>query len=244
MNRHEDKHTETDIVIKNRFFSKLDNFWYHYKWVVIIVAFFAVIGIICFVQCATKDTGDLTIAFAGGNTLSAEQQELITNVLNGLTPKREGGEHMSAILNAHSIYTEDEIRAACTNEDGRFDVLTFNNMKQVSNSHLEVFGAQIISGESGIWLVSEYVYQQRNLKKLACPLSELYDTLPENAYDEYAIRLKDTALYQYYEVLQALPEDTLIVMSAQLVVPALSDDDIYHAYLDLYRAMVGFQAPA
>ncbi len=243
MNRNDEKRSETDILVKSPFLTKLDNFWYHYKWVVIVVSFFVVISVICFVQCATKPTADMTVVFAGGNTLTAEQQKMITDVFDSIAPKDEEGGRMSTILNAHSVYTDAEIEAVCKDEDGKLSISAFNNMKQVSNNHLEVFGTQVMSGESGIWLVSEYVYQQKNLKKLARPLSELYETAPTNAYDAYAIRLKDTSIYQYYEVLQVLPEDTLLVMSAQLVTPGLSDDAVYNTYLELYRAIVGFQAP-
>ena len=33
----------------------LDNFWYHYKWVAIIVTFFLVLGIILIVQLVSRE---------------------------------------------------------------------------------------------------------------------------------------------------------------------------------------------
>ena len=35
----EDKREAGEIVVNNRFLTWLDNFWYHYKWHVIVSAF-------------------------------------------------------------------------------------------------------------------------------------------------------------------------------------------------------------
>ena len=43
----------------------LDNFWYHYKWVVIIVTFFLIIGIILTVQLVTRKNYDVYIMYLG-----------------------------------------------------------------------------------------------------------------------------------------------------------------------------------
>ncbi len=243
MNHQENKLPEGDIVVKNRFLTVLENFWYHYKWTVIVVVFFVLTFAICFAQCATKQTADLSVVFAGGNTLTGDQQAKINEVLDGLAPKDAKDEPLTSLLIAHSVYTDEEIRAASTDEDGEFSPATYQNILQVTQNHLDTFGTYIMSGESGVWLVSEYVYEIQNLKKLARPLSELYDTVPENANDDYAIRLADTALYQYYDVLKVLPEDTLIVMSAPLAMGAVSNAETYENYLSLYYAIVNFERP-
>ena len=91
--------------------------------------------------------------------------------------------------------------------------------------------------------MSEYVYEVQNLKKLAKPLNELFDSIPGGAFDDYAIRLADTEVYQYYDALKVLPEDTLIIMSQPLVMGQISDEAIYQEFLDTYYAIVNFKAP-
>ena len=40
----------------SKFLKWLDNYWYHYKWHTIIVAFFLIIGIISTVQIFNRET--------------------------------------------------------------------------------------------------------------------------------------------------------------------------------------------
>lgn len=244
MKQREEKRAENDIVIENRFLRWLDNFWYHYKWQVIVVAFFVLVGTVSFTQCSNKETGDITLVYAGGCTLSAEQHQYIVDVFDAVAPPKKGDEgRMTTLLTQYSVYTEEEMKAACTDEDGKYSPAAFANFKQVTQDHLKTFGTYVMTGESGIWFVSEYVYEIQNLKKLARPLSELYETVPENAFDEYAIRLADTALYQYYDALKVLPEDTLIVMSQPLFMGEIANEEAYQEFLDMYYAIVNFKAP-
>ena len=61
MKQQDEKITPGEVVIENKFIKWLDNFWYHYKWPTIIVAFFLFVGVVCFAQCSTRATGDLTV---------------------------------------------------------------------------------------------------------------------------------------------------------------------------------------
>ncbi len=222
----------------------LDNYWYHYKWPTIIVAFFLFVCIVCFAQCSTREQGDVTVAYAGGYTMTAEQHAKVLEIFNAIAPETEDGKgQMSVIMSVYSIYTEDEMKQAYTDGDGKLDVYSYNNAKQVSMDHLNTFGTYVMTGESAVWLVSEYVYEVQNLKKLAVPLSELYETRPEGAYDDYAVRLSETALYQYYDALKILPEDTLIVMPQSYVWGESADEEAYADFLKMYHAIVDFQKP-
>ncbi len=244
MKEREEKLAAGEIVIQNRLIRWLDNYWYHYKWPTIVVAFFLFVGIVCFTQCATKEPGDVTVSYAGGYTMTAEQHAKVVEIFNAIAPdaKDEKGQ-MSVLFSVYSVYTEDELKKAYTDEDGKLDVYSFNNAKQVSKDHLSTFGTYVMTGESAVWLVSEYVYEVQNLQKLAVPLSELYETRPAGAYDDYAIRLSETALYQYYDALKILPEDTLIVMPQSYVWGASADDESYADFMKMYRAIVDFQKP-
>lgn len=244
MKKREEKIAAGEVVIENKFLKWLDNYWYHYKWPTLVVAFFLFVGIVCFAQCSTREQGDVTVSFAGGYTLTAEEHAKIVDVFEAIAPKKaDGGGQMSVLFSTYSVYTEDELKKTYTDEDGKLDVYSYNNAKQVSKDHLNTFGTYVMTGESAVWLVSEYVYETQNLQKIAVPLSELYEAVPESAYDGYAIRLADTALYQYYDVLKILPEDTLIVMPHSMVWGESSDEEAYAKFLSMYRAIVEFQKP-
>lgn len=244
MKKRDEKIAAGEVVIENKFLKWLDNYWYHYKWPTIVVAFFLFVGIVCFAQCATREQGDVTVAYAGGYTMTAEEHAKIVDVFNAISPNTsDGKEQMSVLFSTYSIYTEDELKKTYTDEDGKLDVYSYNNAKQVSKDHLSTFGTYVMTGESAVWLVSEYVYEVQNLKRIAVPLSELYETVPTGAYDDYAICLSDTALYQYYDVLKILPEDTLVVMPHSYVWGESADQEAYAEFVSMYRAIVEFQKP-
>ena len=77
----EDKQFAGEIVIQNRFLKWLDNFWYHYKWTVIVVAFFLFVGIVCLVQCSGRESADLTVTYAGGFVFNEEERAALSNAL-------------------------------------------------------------------------------------------------------------------------------------------------------------------
>lgn len=245
MRNREEKKSGEEIVIDNRVLRWLDNFWYHHKWPVIIIAFFVIVGMVSFTQCSQRETGDITLVYAGGYTMTAEEQANLIDVFDAVALQIEDSKEapLTTLLSHYSVYTEEEMKAACTDADGTYSASAYASFKQVTQDHLKTFGTYIMTGESGIWLVSEYVYEIQNLKKLARPLDDLFSTVPKGAIDNYAIRLSDTELYSYYDALKCLPEDTLIVMSQPLAMGQVSNEEVYQDYLSLYYAMIQFKAP-
>ena len=50
---------------ETKIYKWFDNFWYHYKWIAIVVSIFAVFIIVSTVQMATKEDGDIYVMYAG-----------------------------------------------------------------------------------------------------------------------------------------------------------------------------------
>ena len=50
--------SDINITASSPFMRWLDNFWYHHKWKVIIIAFFAIVIIIGVVQMLSKEDSD------------------------------------------------------------------------------------------------------------------------------------------------------------------------------------------
>ncbi len=242
----QEKSTAREIVVENRFLKWLDNFWYHYKWPVIIVAFFVVVGLICFVQCATKEVGDVTLAYAGSYTMNEDERNRVIEVFEAVAPEKTvDGKRQptSVIMTTFSVTPEEELRPLYTDAQGNIDLYAFESAKHLSNENLSTFGTYTMTGEAGVWLVSEYVFEQRNLREVAVPLSELFETEPVGARHGCAIRLGDTALYQYYDALKVLPADTLILLPRSYVWGASADEAKYEEFKQMYDAIVNFRAP-
>lgn len=241
-----DKREAGEIVISNPFLKWLDNIWYHYKWGLIIGGFFLLVFLVCFVQCSTKQDSDLSVTFAGGYTLTEGEVQGIKEVLSSVAKKADNGEEATLVgLLSYPIYTENELRAKYTGENGEFSDYPYRAAVSANTERLNTLQNYLLTGECSIWLVSEFVYEEKNVgKKLGVPLADTFgEALPAGAYDTYAVRLGDTALYQYYSALQVLPEDTLIVLTQSFVVGASSNEAHYALCVDLYRALLEFEAP-
>ncbi len=241
---HEEKQAAGEIVVENRFVRWLDNLWYHHNWKILIIAFFILVFIVCIVQCSGKEVNDVTLTFAGPVDFQAEDKSLgkIRDVL-GLLIRSESGEETRTVGIPHySVYTEEELRALYTDEDGNFSQYGYSGAVDANRKRIETLSTYFNTGACAVWLVNEFTYEYLHMKDRAVPLTETFKEVPGGAYDECAVRLGDTELYRYYEALQVLPADTLVVLTRKYVLGA-SDDTEYRQATELYRAMLEFRAP-
>ncbi len=241
----EEKLLGEKIAIRRPIFLWFENVWYHYKWTIIVVAFFLFVAIVCFAQCATTPHKDIYVTFAGSHTMVGEEQSAIERVFAELSKKAFNGDAPAVGITSYPFYTEGELRALYTDpETGDFDGAAFNMAKGQNINRLKELSTYMGTGECSIWLVNTSVYEAQHMaEKLAVPLTETFGTKPSGAYDDYAIRLGDTAIYQYYEALQVLPADTLIVLTRPYFMGASSNKETYEQFKTLYRAIIEFQAP-
>ncbi len=204
----------------NKFLRWLDNFWYHYKWPALGVIFAAVVITVCSIQMFSRDKYDITLVYAGPATNVAEG---ISEVISPLLPDDFNNDGEKKVTTAtYNILSEDEIRAieAETDSDGkpqRVDTSFQVDERENYQSHRQ-------TGDVSVSLLSPYVYNEMVSKKYLCPMSEIFgDKLPEGVTaDGYGIRLGDTAIYREYQVLQKLPEDTIICLELPLASEKLS----------------------
>lgn len=75
-----------------KIFKWLDNFWYHYKWVTLVTAFFTVTLSIIIIQMITKTNPDSNILYGGPAVLTANQTKEIENAFNALLPEDFNGD--------------------------------------------------------------------------------------------------------------------------------------------------------
>lgn len=209
-----------------------------------MVAFFLFVFVVCFVQCTTSQgAADLRLAYVGGYEPTPEERQGILSVFESIAPEDEDGSSI-VDLRTFGVYSEEQIKELCWDEEaGQVHTPSANSLQQYSHNQFKQFYDYSMTGDSAVWLVSENVYLENLDKSRVRPLSDLYETAPGSAYDEYAIRLSDTALYQSLDALKALPEDTLVVLPRQLVLGSSSDDDTYAAFVAMFRAIVEYQAP-
>ena len=241
----EEKLTGDGIAIRHPILLWFENVWYHYKWGIIMAAFFLLVLGVCLTQCATTPHKDAYITFGGSYTMTNEEKTAVERVFTELSKSTLGDDALAVGVIDYPFYTEEELRALYTDpETGDFDGAAYNMAKGQNANRLEELSSYMMTGECSIWLVNASVYEAQHMsEKLAVPLAETFGATPTGAYDEYAIRLGDTAIYQYYEALQVLPADTLIVFTRSYFMGASSNEKTYEQFKTLYKAIVEFQAP-
>ena len=104
---------------KSSFLTKLDNFWYHYKWHSIIALFLIFTVTVCTLQMCDKEKYDVNVLYAGGHAFSRESDGAdyseYQKILSGLKQfTRDHDEDGKVSVSFRDLYTptEDELRDA------------------------------------------------------------------------------------------------------------------------------------
>lgn len=204
------------MEIKNtRLYKWLDNYWYHYKWVTIIAALFAVFAIVSTVQLLTNEKGDIYVMYAGPEVISVQNIGYIEKAFENIDEKdyHDDGK-INAVLRELTVKSPDELEAEAHTQleaDGVANegyMLNEQMARSYMSQNLQVFNQEILGGDSVICLLSPYTYSIVHESGGFMTLEEALGYTPDGAYDECAVYLRDTD-FGSLEGLAILPEDTL-----------------------------------
>ena len=187
----------------------LENYWYHYKWITVIVAFFAVAVLIMTAQFFTRDKYDAMILYTGPRIPNANQTLEIESAFEDvLTEDFDGNGKREVTLNSMFLMTDEQLKDDRYTHDENGNTLYINTKDMVTTK--QQFTTQIFVGEALICLLDPAWYDLVAKKDAFVPLNELVEEVPENTYDDCALYLRDTGFGEYFTALNTLPEDTLI----------------------------------
>ncbi len=235
----EEKRSECDIVVQGKFAKWFDNFWYHYKWATIGIAAAMMILVICIAQSCSKEDRDIMIVYAGPNTLSVAEEEQLGKLMSTLLPRDlDGNGEAVAHLNTYQIYSAEQILAieAQTDSDGK--PLSVDRSRNSSN--YKAYSDYFQTGESSVCFLDPWLYEQMAEAESLRPLSDVLSEVPQGALDEYGVRLGDTELYQEYDILKLLPEDTVICLVRPYFIGRSSDEKLYQFEVDTFCSIVTY----
>lgn len=233
--------------IKNRsdLLKWLDNFWYHHKIPTIIVLFSLFVVIVCVLQTCTGNVNeDLTIVYSGRQYVTAKAQEGIKGVFNAVMPDDfDGNNDKYTQLIVYHVMSEEQLKdmAAETDADGKpkYEVnRTYYSQEYTSYNNM------LMTGEFSICLLDPWLYESLSSAGRLKRLTDVLGAVPESAVGECGVRLGDTAVYQHYDALKVLPEDTVLCMLTPYIFGATSQDEFYQQNIDMFRAIITFEAPA
>ncbi len=198
--------TETSPTIK-----KLDNFWYHNKWTVIVVTFFVAVGIVCLVQFFLRPEYDTSVAVACRYRMNREQRADFEALMQKLCPEDFSGDGEIQInITDFEIYSEEEIESARDALEAESDRFAIN--MQYNTNQYQGFNSHTLTGETAVYFVSPMLYQRLLDNDRILPLAEMYgEDLPMGAREDgCGIDLVNTDLYLYNPALQVLPDSTIL----------------------------------
>ncbi len=215
-----------------------DNYWYHYKWTTVIVAFFLIVGIVCTVSMCTKKTDDITLVYAGRVSLSAAEADNICRAFEAECPPEIAKKGEASVgLGKYYILSETQIKdiEAETHEDGQ----PMRVDRGKNSDEYNTYYSYIQTGESAVLLLDRWLYDSLLANDRLAPLSESCGgATPERAFSEYGIELKDTEIYKQYPVMQMLPEDTVVCILRPYVFGKSSKEKYYKLEQEMLESII------
>ena len=230
-----------------------DNFWYHHKWKVIIISFIVITLLVCTLQMCGRVESDIYIMYAGPYKFGQTDSMSFESAFATITEDRTGDSRALAELVDFYILSDEQI-------NGQLEAMGEEAAQMVVNyemfaSNREAFDQHILAGDTVICLLDPHLYSSVYVldddgNKLSgfMKLSDVLGYTPENAYDEYSIRIGDTPLGEYFSVLRGMDRDTLLcireISSFSFFLGQKSTRD-YHEYCKgIFKNIFEFVPPA
>jgi hypothetical protein len=227
-----------EIKVQGRFLKWLDNYWYHYKWVTIVVAFFIIVFSVCTLQMCSKEKNDLIIVYAGEAFVSSEKAESIKSVINAVMPEDFDGDGTKrANLVTYEIHSADQIKEieAQTDANGGRGYVD----RSYNSSNYDNFCNYMQTGDASVCLLEPWLFEELKAANRVMSVSDVLGYIPDGS-DGYGVRLGDLEIYESYAVLKTLPEDTVVCLLRPLVVGNSSDEKYYDREREMFSAIIKF----
>lgn len=219
---------------RNTFLKWLDNYWYHYKWHTLIAGFFVLLFLFTLGQCAVDTNHDIVVAYCGSTGFLNEQTEGVRNALEDALPEDfDGNGEKYVEFVRYQYYSQQEIEAEVAEHDGEWSI-NIAYVNQQLKQFKDFVQLSIASNDCSVYLLSPAVYDLFTTNPFR-RLSDVFDETPAAAYDEYAVRLGDTAFYANDSKLQEiLPPDTLVCLLSS----NRPEQDSYDHAIAMFSAIV------
>ncbi|MBE6666472.1 MAG: hypothetical protein E7603_09715 [Ruminococcaceae bacterium] len=213
----------------SKFLKWLDNYWYHYKWHTIIVAFFLIIGIISTVQIFNRETYDAYVMYVGGEEIPDTKYYDIMQSLKAVSSDYDGNKEHKINFGKMAFISDPE-----------------NNMASTINSPTVQFLSNLVVQPYYIYLMDVEVYKLYKDSGVFVPISELMTDVPEDwYYDETAVYFDKTDYANSFAGVDKLGENTLLVIKimpyASSKRVAAAERTSYENHLDMLKNILSYR---
>ena len=245
-----DKLEAGDVVAASPALRWLDNFWYHYKWTVIVVAFFVTVAIVGIVQMVGRPSYDTSVCLASPYKMNKEERAELEKLIIRICPEDFNGDGEKLInIVEYQIFSEEEFESEAeryeemTDENGNPDQFQIN--RKFNTDEYNNFNNFTMTGETSVYILSPYLYNILVSAERLKPLSEIYPdgSLPEGALsDGYGITLGDTDFYKYNPAAQVYPENCILCLALNSeVIGRSSKPELYAQDVAFFKAIADFE---
>ena len=194
----------------------LDNYWYHYKWVTIIVAVFSAILIFCIVNTGSGLQDDIQILYAGPEVLTDVQIEQMERSFADLLKKDYNGDGKKSvgIVNI-TIMSDEQLEAA--QEQAELEGQTIVYDPTLRTKAISQMKSMMGTGAVIICLLDPYVYECCE-EGTFITLEKALGEKVENSNDEFSLWFSQTSMYSLYDCFSLLSEQTLLCIRNDVVI--------------------------
>ncbi len=234
--------TETSTAVR-----KLDNFWYHYKWTVIVVTFFVAVGVVCLVQMLTRPKYDTSVTIATYYRMNSAEYTAFESLMESICPEDfDGNGEKNVNIVIYQFYSEEEIEAAREemarpDENGETDRFQIN--LQYNTSEYNNFNQYTMTGETSVYIISPALYTRLLEGDRLLPIAELYPDgdLPAGVRaDGVGIDLKNTDFYKYNPAAKVIPDTAILCFHRATIGGKSSDEAAYEQEKEFFRAIADY----
>ncbi len=244
-----DKLEAGDVVAASPFLRKLDNFWYHNKWTVIVVTFFVAVALVGIIQLVSRPKYDTSVCLASTYRMDKTERAEFEKLLIRICPEDFNGDGEKLVnMVEYQIYSEEEFLAeaesyaAVTDAEGETDSFQIN--RKYNSDEYKNFSNFTMTGETSVYILSPYLYENLRDNERLKPLSEVYTdgSLPAGTLpDGFGIALKDTDFYKYNPAAQIYPEDAILCLHRPTLAGRSKKKALYAEDVAFFKAIADFE---
>ena len=191
----------------------LENYWYRYKWVTLLVAFLLIVGVICTVQAVQNNSYDSYIMYAGPCQLSHKEVLDIEKDFCSVVEDKDGDGKVNIAIRELFIMSPEEISEVEEGYEANYTLISDN---------LKLFDQEILSGEATICLLSPYLFERVAEADGFLPIGEYVNGAEVEYFGEYGVKLSST-VFGNMPGLSVLPNDTILCVRRVSTMASLFD---------------------
>ena len=227
--------------------------WYHYKLAIMAGVFVLIVAIICLRQCATRNSYDVDILYAGPwfECDGATSISGINEAFVGLIDDYDGDGQKNVAYTPLFLLSAEQLEALQKENESKPDEEKIYVSSKLLKDNRDLLDADIMTGEMSLCLLDPTIYWYMRENNLVDELSHYVDAslIPAGTNLEgYGIMLKDTAIGQYLGTFRDMPEDTILCVRRAGVMNqawnGTGQEEMRARYADLLTELLSFQAPA